>query len=137
MSTDEFHAAFAGERAEDAALAVSAAFALVAFADGVLTHEESARYWQEATSRHALTGAPLDHLETYFVEAARKLSDDYAGAKPGLLDCIRAVRGDLVARGAVVGFARIALAADGKLRAQEEAMLAEIAEALSLDPKTI
>lgn len=115
--------------------AVSGAFALVACADGRLEESEIDTFLEMIRDTRAFRNVNLGTLEAQFRRLGRAILDDFEEGRRqalreiGLVDRARAKHTALV-----VSAAQIALVSDGRLDDSEESILAEICEALGLDP---
>jgi tellurite resistance protein len=113
--------------------ALSGAFALVAAADGELARSEATAFVEMLRGKaDVLSGIDFDALETSFRDLTESLIADPEGGRLHALDCIAQVKGNREQCALVRSGAEIAIAADGQVRAQEEAALRQICEALGL-----
>ncbi|HXI87996.1 MAG TPA: TerB family tellurite resistance protein [Parvularculaceae bacterium] len=117
----------------DAAIAVTGAFLLVAFSDGLYAPSEERRFLSTIANDPALKMLSTGALEDAYNLLIAEIEADYDQACARILDCIRAVRGDRVLAAAVTLAARGATVADERIAPQEELALNRIAEALGLE----
>ena len=141
MVTDE-HLAYAvaawarfnAEISDDLLRALSGAFALVAAADGELATAEVNEFMRLLREKESVfASVDFDALEGSFRELADALIANPDDGRLRALDCVAGVRGDPTKSELVRGAAAIALAADGRMRAPEEAAVREVERVLGLD----
>lgn len=114
--------------------ALSGAFALVAAADGELARSEVAAFVELLRSKADIfSGIDFNALEIAFRDLTESLIADPEGGQLHALDCIARVKGNPEQCELVRSGAEIAIAADGRVRAQEEAALRQICKALGLE----
>ncbi|MGB5696380.1 MAG: TerB family tellurite resistance protein [Polyangiales bacterium] len=114
--------------------ALSGAFALVAASDGELAKSEVDAFVQLLRAKAGVfAGIDLDSLETTFRDLADSLIADPEDGRLRALQCIGLVKGDPEKAEMVRSGAAVALAADGRARAPEEATMRAIRAALGLE----
>lgn len=119
---------------DDLLRALSAAFALVAAADGELAKSEVDEFVELLRSKaDVFSGIDFGALEISFRDLTDSLIADPEDGRLRAFDCIACVKGDSDKCELVRSGAAIALAADGHVRAPEEAAMQEICTALGLD----
>jgi tellurite resistance protein len=127
-------ARFTADVSDDLLRALSAAFALVAAADGELAKSEVEEFVELLRSKADLfAGVDFNALEVSFRDLADSLVADPEQGRFRACECIAGVKGDIYKSELVRSGAAIALAADGRLRAPEEAAMQEICTALGLE----
>ncbi|MEM7135595.1 MAG: TerB family tellurite resistance protein [Myxococcota bacterium] len=125
---------FHAEVSDDLLRALSGAFALVAAADGELaTSEVEAFVTLLRDQQSVFSNLDFDALETNFRELTDALIANPEDGRLRALDCVAGVRGDGTKSELVRSAAAIALAADGRARAPEEAAVREITRVLGLE----
>ncbi|MDH3199860.1 MAG: TerB family tellurite resistance protein [Myxococcales bacterium] len=113
--------------------ALSGAFALVATADGELARSEVAAFVELLRSKaDVFSGIDFNALETTFRDLTESLIADPEGGRLQALDCVAKVKGNAEQCALVRSGAEIAIAADGRVRTQEAAVLEQICQALGL-----
>jgi len=113
--------------------ALSGAFALVAASDGELSRSEADGFVELLRGKtDVFTGLDFEALESTFRDLADALIANPEDGRQRAFDCIARVAGDPVRSELVRSAAAIAVAADGRLRAAENATLQEISKALGL-----
>lgn len=113
--------------------ALSGAFALVAAADGEPAKSEVAAFVDLLRGKaDVFSIVDFDALEVAFRDLAESLIADPEGGRLQALDCIARVKGNREHCALVRSGAEIAIAADGRARAQEQAALQQICEALGV-----
>ncbi len=126
-------ARFNANVSDDLLRALSAAFALVAVADGELASSEVDAFVELLRSKaDVFCGIDFNELEIAFRDLTDALIADPEDGRPRALDCITRVKGDPGQCELVRSGAAIALAADGRARAPEEAAMQTICIALGL-----
>ncbi len=119
---------------DDLLRALSAAFALVAAADGELASSEVDEFVELLRSKaDVFSGMDFSALEIAFRDLSESLIADPEQGRLRARDCIARVKGEPSKCEMVRSGAAIALAADGHVRAPEEAAMREICAALGLD----
>ena len=119
---------------DDLLRAVSAAFALVAAADGELANSEVDEFVELLRSKSdVFTSIDFDSLELAFRDLADSLIADPEQGRARACECIARMKGDAKRCELVRSAAAIAVAADGLVRAPEEAAMQNICVALGLD----
>lgn len=114
--------------------ALSGAFALVAAADGELARSEAAAFVKLLRSKEdVFSGIDFNALEVAFQDLSESLIADPEGGRLQALDCVARVKGNAEHCILVRSGAEIAIAADGRARAQEALALQEICRALGLE----
>ena len=127
-------ARFNAEVSGDLLRALSGAFALVAAADGELATSEVDGFLALLREKESVfPNLDFDALEGSFRELADALIANPDDGRLRCLDCVAGVRGDATQSELVRSAAAIALAADGRVRAPEEAAVAEITRVLGLN----
>ena len=130
-------ARFNADVSDDLLRALSAAFALVAAADGELAKSEVDEFVELLRSKADLfSGIDFNALEVSFRDLADSLVADPEQGRLRACECIAGVKGDVYKSELVRSGAAIALAADGRLRAPEEAAMQDICTALGLETPT-
>ncbi|MEM8607439.1 MAG: TerB family tellurite resistance protein [Myxococcota bacterium] len=125
---------FNAEVSDDLLRALSGAFALVASADGELATSEVDGFVQLLRDKASVfSNVDFDALEGSFRELTDALIANPDDGRLRALDCVAGVRGDATKSELVRSAAAIALAADGRVRAPEEAAVKEIHRVLGLD----
>ncbi len=113
--------------------ALSGAFALVAASDGELSRSEADGFVEMLRGKtDVFAGLDFEALERTFRDLADALLANPEDGRQRAFDCIARVAGDPVRSELVRSAAAIAVAADGRLRAAENATLQEISKALGL-----
>jgi tellurite resistance protein len=113
--------------------ALSGAFALVAASDGELSRSEADGFVEMLRGKtDVFAGLDFEALESTFRDLADALIANPEDGRQRAFDCIARVAGDPVRSELVRSAAAIAVAADGRLRAAENATLQEISKALGL-----
>jgi tellurite resistance protein TerB len=119
---------------DDLLRAVSAAFALVAAADGELANSEVDGFVELLRSKSDIFASiDFDSLELAFRDLADSLIADPEQGRARACECIARVKGDAERCELVRSAAAIAVAADGLVRAPEEAAMQNICVALGLE----
>ena len=119
---------------DDLLRAVSAAFALVAAADGELANSEVDEFVELLRSKSdVFTSIDFDSLELAFRDLADSLIADPEQGRARACECIARMKGDAKRCELVRSAAAIAVAADGLVRAPEEAAMQNICVALGLE----
>jgi tellurite resistance protein len=127
-------ARFNADVTDDLLGALSAAFALVAAADGELAKSEIEEFVELLRNKADLfAGIDFNAIEVAFRDLADSLVADPEQGRLRACECIARVKGDVYKSELVRSGAAIALAADGRLRAPEEAAMQDICTALGLD----
>ena len=127
-------ARFNASVSDDLLRALSGAFALVAAADGELARSEVAAFVELLRSKaDVFSGIDFNTLEVAFRDLTESLIADPEDGRLHALDCIARVKGNPAQCELVRSGAEIAIAADGRVRAQEEAALRQICKALGLE----
>lgn len=127
-------ARFNAEVPDDLLRALSGAFALVAAADGELATAEVDAFMQLLREKQPVfASVDLSALERSFRELTDALIADPDDGRLRALDCVAGVRGDATKAELVRAAAAIALAADGRVRAPEQAALREVVRVLGLE----
>jgi len=130
-------ARFTADVSDDLLRALSAAFALVAAADGELAKSEVDEFIELLRSKADLfSGVDFNAVEVSFRDLADSLVADPEQGRFRARECIAGVKGDVYKSELVRSGAAIALAADGRLRAPEEAAMQDICTALGLETPT-
>lgn len=125
-----FNAAVSG----DLLRALSGAFALVAAADGELARSEVAAFLELLRSKaDVFSGVDFNALEITFRDLTDSLIADPEGGLLQALECVARVKGNAEQCALVRSGAEIAIAADGRARAQESTALRQICQALGLE----
>ncbi|ACY14816.1 tellurite resistance TerB family protein [Haliangium ochraceum] len=120
----------------DVLRAVSGAFALVACADGRFSESEIEAFLSMIKDTRAFEAEDLDVLEEQFRSLGRSILADFdEGRRLAMAELAVLERGDREQTALVVSAAQIAMVADGRLDDVEEMVLAQICEALGLDPR--
>jgi tellurite resistance protein len=118
---------------DDLLRALSAAFALVAVADGELAESEVDEFVELLRSKaDVFSSIDFNALELAFRDLTDSLIADPEQGRMRACDCIARVKGDANKCELVRSGAAIALAADGRVRAPEEAAMQDICTALGL-----
>ena len=113
--------------------ALSAAFALVAAADGELAKSEADEFVELLRGKTDIfSGIDFDALENVFRDLTDSLIADPEQGRLRACQCIALVKGDAEKCELVRSGAAIALAADGRALASEEVAMQEICSALGL-----
>ena len=115
--------------------AVSAAFGLIACADGDLDSAEVKHYVSVAQGDARFQALDAPSLETALRSLAEALTTDVDAGRERALELVRACRGDDAASGILLLTASIALEADDKVTRTEVAAMRSVCEALGVDPK--
>ena len=119
---------------DDLLRAVSAAFALVAAADGELAKSEVDGFVELLRSKSdVFTSIDFDSLELAFRDLTDSLIADPEQGRARACECIARMKGDAARCELVRSAAAIAVAADGLVRAPEEAAMQNICVALGLE----
>ena len=119
---------------DDLLRALSAAFALVAAADGELAKSEVDQFVDLLRGKSdVFTGVDFSALEQAFRDLAASLIADPEQGRLRACDCIARVKGDAARCELVRSGAAIAIAADGRVRAPEESAMRDICNALGLE----
>lgn len=126
---------FESEVRDELLHAVAGAFALVACADGEVAEAEVERF-VALTHQDAFRRLELARLEPAFRDLTKAMLADFAEGKRLALEAVSAVKDDASAAELTVSAAQIAIVADHRLKASEEAVLAEICQALEIDPES-
>ena len=127
-------ARFDASVSSDLLRALSGAFALVAAADGELAKSEVAAFVELLRSKaDVFSGIDFDALEITFRDLTESLITDPEDGRLHALECIARVKGNPEQCALVRGGAEIAIAADGRARAQEAMALRQICEALGVE----
>jgi tellurite resistance protein len=127
-------ARFDASVSDDLLRALSAAFALVAAADGELAKSEVDEFAELMRGNAGVfTGVDFEALEIAFRDLAASLVADPEQGRLRACDCIARVKGDAARCELVRSGAAIALAADGRVRAPEETAMRDICTALGLE----
>ena len=113
-------ARFDANVSDDLLRALSAAFALVAAADGELAKSEVDRFVELLRSKaEVFSGVDFEVLEQVFRDLAASLVADPEQGRLRACDCIARVKGDPARCELVRSGAAIAIAADGRVRGPE------------------
>ena len=119
---------------DDLLRALSAAFALVAAADGELAESEVDEFIDLLRRKaDVFSGINFHELERAFRDLTDSLIADPEQGRARACDCITRVKGDAEKCELVRSGAAIALAADGRARAPEQAAIQDICTALGLE----
>jgi tellurite resistance protein len=119
---------------DDLLRAVSAAFALVAAADGELANSEVDEFVELLRSKSDIFASiDFGSLELSFRDLADSLIADPEQGRARACECIARMKGDAKRCELVRSAAAIAVAADGLVRAPEEAAMQNICVALGLE----
>jgi len=119
---------------DDLLRAVSAAFALVAAADGELANSEVDEFVELLRSKSdVFASMDFDSLELAFRDLTDSLIADPEQGRARACECIARMKGDAKRCELVRSAAAIAVAADGLVRAPEEAAMQNICVALGLE----
>jgi tellurite resistance protein len=119
---------------DDLLRAVSAAFALVAAADGELANSEVDGFVELLRSKSDIFASiDFDSLELAFRDLTDSLIADPEEGRARACECIARMKGDAKRCELVRSAAAIAVAADGLVRAPEEAAMQNICVALGLE----
>jgi len=122
---------------DDLLRALSAAFALVAAADGELAESEVDEFIDLLRRKaDVFSGINFHELERAFRDLTDSLIADPEQGRVRACDCIARVKGDADSCELVRSGAAIALAADGRVRASEQAAMQDICNALGLETST-
>lgn len=122
---------------DDLLRALSAAFALVAAADGELAESEVDEFIDLLRRKaDVFSGINFHELERAFRDLTDSLIADPEQGRARACDCIARVKGDAEKCELVRSGAAIALAADGRARAPEQAAMQDICNALGLETST-
>ncbi len=114
--------------------ALSGAFALVAAADGELARSEVAAFVELLRSKaDVFSSVDFNELEITFRDLTDSLIADPEGGLTQALQCVARVKGNPEQSALVRSGAEIAIAADGRARAQESTALHLICQALGLE----
>ena len=128
-------ARFNANVSDDLLRALSAAFALVAAADGELATSEVDEFVELLRSKaDVFSGIDFNALEVAFRDLSESLIADPEQGRMRASDCIARMKGDADRCELVRSGAAIALAADGHVRAPEQAAMQDICAALGLEP---
>jgi len=120
---------------DDLLRALAAAFALVAVADGELAKSEADEFVELLRSKSdVFSSVDFDALELLFRDLTDALIGDPEQGRVRACDCIARMKGDPAKCELVRSGAAIAVAADGHVRAPEQAAMQEICAALGLEP---
>ncbi|MBW1876310.1 MAG: tellurite resistance TerB family protein [Deltaproteobacteria bacterium] len=120
---------------DDLLRALAAAFALVAVADGELAKSEADEFVELLRSKSdVFSSVDFDALELVFRDLTDALIGDPEQGRVRACDCIARMKGDPAKCELVRSGAAIAVAADGHVRAPEQAAMQEICAALGLEP---
>ena len=117
-------------------LAVTRTFAYVACSDGELAPSERERFVGWAGAEEAVSGGP-EQLAATFDAFAVELSEDFLAAEARYLESLRAARPRPEQRELIVRSAQVAIVADERLEAVEEAALFKVCAALGVDPSAV
>ena len=130
-------ARFNADVTDDLLRALSAAFALVAAADGEIARSEVDEFVQLLRGKaDVFSGIDFNALEVTFRDLTESLVADPEQGRLRACESIACVKGDIYKSELVRSGAAIALAADGRLRAPEEAAMRQICTALGLETPT-
>ena len=122
---------------DDLLRALSAAFAMVAAADGELAESEVDEFIDLLRRKaDVFSGINFHELERAFRDLTDSLIADPEQGRARACDCIARVKGDAEKCELVRSGAAIALAADGRARAPEQAAMQDICNALGLETST-
>lgn len=119
---------------DDLLRAVAGAFAFVACADAHLADEEVDRFIAWVREREAFAALDEAALERSFRELAGAFREDFDEGARRATEAVARVKGSEESRELVLRAAQIAVVADERLEAVEEAALARICAALGVDP---
>ena len=120
---------------EDLLGALCGAFVLVAAADGELSQSEVDRFLQVLQSQsEVFSGVDFLHLETRFRDLAEALLSDPTEGTRLAIERVAKVRTDQERAELVHSAAKIAIAADDRVRPAEGIALIKIQKALGFDP---
>lgn len=121
---------------DDLLRAVTSAFALIAVADGDLAESEIDRFMLVLRD-HSNVLAPLNMngVDRLFRDVSGALFSDPVGGRAHAIASIAAVEGNEVHCELVRSAAEIAVLADNRELASEQAVLREICGALKIDPR--
>lgn len=113
--------------------AVAGAFVLVAACDGELSESESSRFLDALGAKSdALSALDFDRMAQTFRDlSGAMISDPNEGSRLAL-ECVAHVKDDPQYAELVVGAAKIAASADGRVEAVEEKVMGDINAALGL-----
>ncbi|MBI1366524.1 MAG: hypothetical protein GC153_11295 [Alphaproteobacteria bacterium] len=114
----------------EAAIAVTGAFLLVAFSDGLYAPAEECRFLSTLANDPALKMLRTEALQDAYNILMAEIEADYDRAAARILQCIEGVKADDALVKAVTLAARGATVADEKIAPQEELALKRIARAL-------
>ena len=124
---------FDGEVSNELLRAVTGAFALIAVADGDLAQSEIDRFVTLVRSNGDMfAGLDLDHIERTFRDIGGAVLSDPAAGRAQALNYVAAVKDHEQHRELVRAAAEIAILADGRKLAREDAPLKDIRETLGL-----
>ncbi|MGF1468741.1 MAG: TerB family tellurite resistance protein [Sandaracinaceae bacterium] len=130
-------ARFDGEVSDPLLRAVSGAFAFVACADGHLAEDEVERFLRLVREQPALAAVATDALETRFRELADAFRVDFGTGESRAAAAVREVAGSQEGADLVIRAAQIAIVADERLAAAEEAALGRLCALLGVDPADV
>ena len=126
-------ARFDEEVSDELLRAVCGAFALVSAADGSVSPSEVERFSEVLADTSArFPSMDFAKIDGLFRQLGQAILSDPEGGRQRVLRLVAAVRDDPQHRDLVRSAALIAIEADGRTLDSEEAVLAEIAEALGL-----
>lgn len=137
MSTEEAEriwGRFDDEVGDDLLRAVSGAFAFVACADAHLDDMEVERFLSWIGEHDAFDALDKAALEARFRELADAFRADFDEGARHATEAVARVKGSKEGRELVLRAAQIAVVADERLEAVEEAALARVCAALGVDP---
>jgi tellurite resistance protein len=115
--------------------AIAGAFAAVVCADGQLDEAELERFAQLLRDDATFPGVDPDRAAAAFGDLARAILADYADGYARALDAVTLAAVVPGAPEAIVRAAQVAVVADQRLAASEEAVLGRICRALGLNPR--
>jgi tellurite resistance protein len=125
---------FDAEVGDDLLRAVSGAFAFIACADAELADEEVERFLALVREQPSFAALDSHGLEARFRELASAFAADFADGEQRATEAVARVKDDPTSRELVLRAAQIAVVADSRLKAVEEAALGRICGALGVDP---
>lgn len=137
MSTEEAERIwqrFDAEVTDDLLRAVSGAFAFIACADAHLDDREVERFLAWVGEHPAFAALDRSSLEARFRELAEAFREDFEEGERRATEAIARVRGSEHDRDLVLRAAQIAVVADERLEAVEEAALGHVCAALGVEP---
>ena len=137
MSTEEAERIwqrFDAEVTDDLLRAISGAFAFVACADAHLDDKEVARFLSWVGQHDAFAALDKGALEERFRELAEAFRADFDEGARRATEAVARVKGSDEGRELVLRAAQIAVVADERLEAVEEAALARVCASLGVDP---